>query len=312
MEEIGYRDENVDFNPATCTILNLLDTQSPEIAMSVHVDKADEEIGAGDQGLMLGYATNESPELMPLTFVYATNLLLELKKARTSGKIPWLRPDAKSQVAIRYARSEKGSLTPLTVTSVLISTQHTPEITHDKLLETIKKEIIEKVIDPKLLTEETSIIINPSQSFVIGGPKGDAGVTGRKVIADTYGGWGGHGGGAFSGKDPTKVDRSAAYGARWIAKSLVAAGYCERCLVQVSYAIGLAEPLNLFVDTFGTVKEGLTDSDLVHLVDKNFDMRPGMLIKELDLKKPIYSQNCTYGHFMKKNLSWENPKKFTK
>jgi aminopeptidase N len=308
LEKIGYYDENYDFNPKTCVIQNLLDQQSREIANSVHINKSEEEVGAGDQGLMMGYATDETDELMPLTLVYATKILMALKEGRVSGKYPWMRPDAKSQVCIRYSKDEKGNITPLFVENVLVSTQHTRDITTDRIYEIVKKEIVQKVIDSKYLNEHTRYIINPSGSFVIGGPKGDAGVTGRKIIADTYGGWGGHGGGAFSGKDPTKVDRSGAYVARWIAKSLVKGEYCSRCLVQVSYAIGLAEPLSLYVDTFGTAKKGLNDQELVKIVKRNFDLRPGMIIKELDLKKPIYSENCTYGHFMHPEMTWENPK----
>lgn len=308
LEQIGYEDENYDFNPKTCKIIYLIEAQSPEIAKAVSQDKKEEDIGAGDQGLMIGYATNETKELMPLTFVYATRLLRALKDARINKTIPWLRPDAKSQVVVRYKRDDSGNLHPIDVDNVLISTQHKEGISQKEIVETITNEIVKKVIDPKHLTPKTRILINPSESFVYGGPKSDAGVTGRKIICDTYGGWAGHGGGAFSGKDPSKVDRSGAYAARWIAKSLVAAGLCNRCVVQVSYAIGISDPLSLLVDSYGTVKEGLTDDDLADIIKKNFDLKPGMIIKNLGLKVPIYSKNCTYGHFLHKDVPWEKVK----
>lgn len=309
LENIGYNDENIDFNPQTANIQTLITQQSSEIASAVHINKQIEQIGAGDQGLMIGYATDETEECLPLSFVYATKLLLALKEARISGKILWLRPDAKSQVSIRYSKPLKGQLIPLHVEVVLISTQHTKDVLLEEIYATIKEEIILKTIDSKHINENTKIIINPSASFVIGGPKSDAGVTGRKIIADTYGGWGGHGGGAFSGKDPSKVDRSAAYAARWIAKSLVKGGYCRRCLVQISYALGLAEPLALYVDSYGTARDGISDNELVRIVQKNFDIRPGKIIQDLDLKKTSYLKICTYGHFMKPEATWEIPKK---
>ena len=307
LQRVGYTDEEVDFNPHTATVQTLITQQSPEIASAMHLNKAAEAIDAGDQGLMLGYATDETEEYLPLSYVYATRVLLALKEARESGRLPWLRPDAKSQVSVRYSRPARGQLVPLFVEAVLVSTQHTREVTLEQIRAAVREEIL-KVLDPHHVNERTQFIINPSQSFVVGGPKGDAGVTGRKIIADTYGGWGGHGGGAFSGKDPSKVDRSAAYAARWIAKSLVKGGYCRRCLVQLSYAIGLAEPLSLFVDSYGTARAGLSDSDLARLVRKNFDVRPGKIIQALNLQQLRYADLCTYGHFMKPDAPWEQPK----
>jgi len=311
LAKIGYHDENFDFSPKTCQIINFLDVQSSEIANSVHVDKSPEEIGAGDQGLMMGYATNETEELLPLTLVLSTKLILKLKELReTNASFKWLRPDCKTQVTVEYEQLEKGKIRPLRVHTVLISTQHTDEISLEELRRSLREDVIPLVIPQKFLDSETKYFLNPSNSFIVGGPKGDAGVTGRKIIADTYGGWGGHGGGAFSGKDATKVDRSGAYAARWMAKSLVANGYCERCLVQVTYGIGMAEPISLYVDSYGTVKDGFDDEHLTSLLKKNFDLRPGMIIKELNLERPIYRDTCILNHFMPKvNSTWEVPKK---
>lgn len=309
LTEIGYDDEETGFNPVTARVEIMLDKQSPEIANSVHVGKDEEDIGAGDQGLMIGYATDESPEFMPLTLVYATRIITELRKARLNGTIPWLRPDAKSQVTLEYERDEKGNIRPVHAHTILVSTQHAKDIPLDVIQTTIKEKIFDHVIPKHLVNEKTQYFINPSGSFVVGGPKGDCGVTGRKIIADSYGGWGGHGGGAFSGKDATKVDRSGAYAARWIAKSLVYNGYCSRCIVQVSYGIGISHPISVFVDSMGTVKNGLKDSDLSEIVLKNFDLRPGMLMKSLELRRPIYRATCLMNHFMpKENSLWEIPK----
>jgi S-adenosylmethionine synthetase len=309
LTEIGYDDEEVGFNPMTARVEIMLDKQSPEIANSVHVGKEDEDIGAGDQGLMIGYATDESPEFMPLTLVYSTRIINELRKARLTGTIPWLRPDAKSQVTLEYERDENGNIRPVHAHTILVSTQHAKDVSLEEIQTTIKEKILDHVIPKHLINEKTQYFINPSGSFVVGGPKGDCGVTGRKIIADSYGGWGGHGGGAFSGKDATKVDRSGAYAARWIAKSLVYNGYCSRCIVQVAYGIGISHPISVFVDTMGTVKNGLKDSDLSELVLKNFDLRPGMIIKNLELRRPIYKATCLMNHFMPKEDSlWEIPK----
>ena len=311
LAEIGYDDEETGFNPKTARVEILIDRQSPEIAKSVHEGKSDEDIGAGDQGLMIGYATDESPEFMPLTIVYATRIITELRKARVTGAIAWLRPDAKSQVTLEYEKDQSGNIRPVHAHTVLVSTQHAEGVSLETIQQTIKALILEKVIPKELVNEKTQFFINPSGSFVVGGPKGDCGVTGRKIIADSYGGWGGHGGGAFSGKDATKVDRSGAYAARWIAKSLVYNGYASRCVVQVTYGIGITHPISVFVDTLGTVKNGLQDSDLVDLVMKNFDLRPGMIIQSLQMRKPIYKETCLFNHFMPKpNSLWEIPKIF--
>jgi S-adenosylmethionine synthetase len=312
LANIGFDNEETGFDHKTANINLLIYTQSREIAEAVDKEGDDEaDIGAGDQGLMIGYATNESPELLPLTMVWATNLLLELKKARISGHIPWLMPDAKSQVTIEYEKDDKGNLKINRLHTVLISTQHRDGISNEEIKNTLIKEIVNKVIPAKYYDAQTRYFINPSGSFVVGGPKGDCGVTGRKIIADSYGGWGGHGGGAFSGKDPTKVDRSAAYAARWIAKSLVYNEYCNRCTVQITYGIGITHPISVFVDTHGTVLKGLTDNDLVELVFKHFDLRPGMIIKHLNLRRPIYRRICVYNHFMPKDdATWEIPKIF--
>lgn len=310
LRPIGYHNADVDFCPETCQIINLIDVQSPEIARSVHENKADEDIGAGDQGLMMGYATNETEEMLPMTLVLATKLILRIKQVRAMGTpLSWLRPDVKTQVTIEYEQKESGHIVPLRIHTILMSVQHTPNVGLEELRVGLRQHIIDAVVPAELIDNETKFFLNPSTSFVVGGPKGDAGVTGRKIIADTYGGWGGHGGGAFSGKDATKVDRSAAYAARWIAKSLVTAGFCDRCLVQVTYGIGLAKPISLYVDSYGTVKDGLDDSKLTLIAEKNFDLRPGMLLKELKLERPIYRDICILNHFMPKpNSTWEIPK----
>ena len=310
LADIGYNDEETGFNPETARIEVLIESQSPEIAMSVYVNKKDEDIGAGDQGLMFGYATDESPELMPLTIVYATKLISELRRARRSGEIPWLRPDAKTQVTLEYERDpETNNIRPVHAHTILISTQHSADVSIEEIRAVIKDKIIDKVIPAELRDDRTRYFINPSGSFVVGGPKGDCGVTGRKIIADSYGGWGGHGGGAFSGKDPTKVDRSGAYAARWIAKSLVYNGYCSRVVVQITYGIGISYPISVFVDSLGTSKNGLRDPDLLEIVMRNFDLRPGIIIRDLDLRRPIYKQTCLMNHFMpKENSLWEIPK----
>lgn len=311
LSNIGYNDEETGFNPETAHIILLIDKQSPEIANAVHEEKKDEDIGAGDQGLMIGYATDECEEMLPLTLVYATKLITALREARVSGQISWLRPDAKTQVTLEYRKESNGHITPVRAHTILVSTQHAKDVNNEEIQKVIRSEIIDKVIPKNLIDEHTIFYINPSGAFTIGGPKGDCGVTGRKIIADTYGGWGGHGGGAFSGKDPTKVDRSGAYAARWIAKSLVANGYCKRVVVQVSYGIGITHPVSIHIDTHGTVKEGMTDEDLVTLAMKNFDLRPGIIIRDLQLRRPIYKEICLFNHFMPKaNALWEKPVKF--
>ena len=311
VKDIGYEDAETGFDYKTCNIINYISKQSSEIANAVHENKKPEEIGAGDQGLMIGYATNETPEAMPLSYVLSTKIIQSLHIARKSKTIPWLMPDMKSQVTIEYEIQKDQSLKPIHVHTVLVSVQHKKDTDLETIKKVIKKDIFDKIIPQDLINEKTKYFINPSGSFVIGGPVADAGLTGRKIIADTYGGWGGHGGGAFSGKDPTKVDRSGAYAARMIAKNLVQNGLCKRCKVQVAYGIGVVEPISLYIDSYGSVIEGKTDSDLMNIVQNNFDLRPGMLILNLGLDKPIYRKTTLFGHFMPKSegdLPWEKIK----
>lgn len=312
IKKIGFDDSAKGFDYKTCAIITSVAEQSREIAQSVHGlrQKAPEEIGAGDQGHMFGYATDETEELMPLTHVLSTRLCQRLAECRESGLLPWLRPDAKSQVTVEYHNDAEGRCVPHRVHTVVISTQHSPDIKHEDLVNQILKHVVEHVIPSHLLDEKTIYHINPSGSFVVGGPMGDSGLTGRKIIIDTYGGWGAHGGGAFSGKDPTKVDRSGAYAARWVAKSLVAAGLAHRVLVQVSYAIGIAQPLSIYVNSYGSVLHGRTDADLLAIIHSNFDLRPGILLRDLDLLRPIYAKTAAYGHFGRSDpdFLWEVPK----
>eukprot|EP00741_Cyanophora_paradoxa_P009567 tig00001530_g9266.t1 len=310
LKHIGYDDAKKGIDYKDCNVVVHIEEQSPDIAQGVHINKADLEVGAGDQGHMFGYASDETPELMPLTHTLATQLGYRLTEARKNGECPWLRPDGKTQVTVEYKRVG-GKLTPLRVHTILISTQHSEEVTN----EVIRKELMEKIIKPvvpaKYLDDKTIYHLNPSGRFVIGGPHGDAGLTGRKIIIDTYGGWGAHGGGAFSGKDPTKVDRSAAYAARWVAKSLVAAGLAHRLIAQVSYAIGVAEPLSVYVDSYGTSK--LTNAELLEIVKANFNLKPGYIARDLDLLKPRYLKTAAYGHFGRDDgdFTWEKPKQLT-
>ena len=311
IKEIGYDDEAKGLNYKTCDVIQKITLQSKDISQAVHENKKDEDIGAGDQGLMFGYATNETKELFPFSHLMALRLSLKLTKVRKNGEIKYLRPDGKTQVTVEYKEEKNGKMVPLRVQTVLISTQHDPNVTNEEIKRDIMKYVIEPVIPKQYLDKDTKYFINPSGKFIIGGPEADAGLTGRKIIVDTYGGWGAHGGGAFSGKDPSKVDRSGAYAARWIAKSLVAAGLCDRALVQVSYSIGIADPLSIFVNTYGTVKEGYTDSKLVEIVKKNFCLRPGIIIKDLKLKTPLYAKTACGGHFSREDqgFPWEVPKK---
>jgi len=304
-KEVGYDSDEKGLNYRTMEVINKLEKQSPDIAQAL--TQGVEELGAGDQGHMFGYATNETPELMPLTHFLATKLGYQLTKVRKDGTLPWLRPDGKTQVTAEYKKMPDNSLVPQRIHTILISTQHCPDVTNEKIYADVIEHVVKPIVPAHLLDENTIYHINPSGRFVIGGPHGDAGLTGRKIIIDTYGGWGAHGGGAFSGKDTTKVDRSAAYAARWAAKSLVAAGLAKRVLVQVSYAIGVAQPLSMFVDSYGTCKEGKDDNELCEIVKRNFDFRPGCIERDLELRKPQYQAVAAYGHFGRDDIkpAWE-------
>ena len=311
VDEIGYNDARTGFDCHTCAVMVALDKQSPDIAMGV--DKALEAresgmteeqldaIGAGDQGMMFGYATNETPELMPYPISLAHKLARQLTKVRKDGTLKYLRPDGKSQVSVEYDEAGK----PIRLEAVVISTQHDEDVTQEQIHEDIKKYVLDPILPKELVDENTKFFINPTGRFVIGGPQGDAGLTGRKIIVDTYGGYARHGGGAFSGKDCTKVDRSAAYAARYVAKNIVAAGLADKCEIQLSYAIGVAHPTSIMVDTFGTGK--VSDEKLVEIIRENFDLRPAGIIKMLDLRRPIYKQTAAYGHFGRDDISlpWE-------
>ena len=302
IREIGYNHKDLMFDTDTCEITLRLHSQSPDISQGVTATEEKEQ-GAGDQGLMFGYATNETKELMPMPILLSQKLAQELAKVRKNNVLPWVRPDGKTQVSVRY-ENEK----PTKIETIVISTQHSPEVSQEE----ITKEMIDKVIKPvlgSLWNDNIKIHINPTGKFVIGGPHGDAGLTGRKIIVDTYGGFGRHGGGAFSGKDPSKVDRSACYMCRYIAKNIVAAELADRCEVQLAYAIGVAEPVSLYVNTFGTSK--IPEKDIEELVSKNFDMKPSAIISHLDLKRPIYRKTAAYGHFGRNEpeFNWEKTDK---
>ena len=311
VKEIGYTKSEYGFDGNTCAVLVAIDEQSADIAMGVDKaleakenkmsDAEIEAIGAGDQGMMFGYATNETEEYMPYPISLAHKLALQLTKVRKDGTLTYLRPDGKSQVSVEYDENGK----PVRLEAVVLSTQHDPDVTQEQIHADIKKHVFDPILPKELIDDNTKFFINPTGRFVIGGPHGDAGLTGRKIIVDTYGGYARHGGGAFSGKDCTKVDRSAAYAARYVAKNIVAAGIADKCEIQLSYAIGVAQPTSIMVDTFGTGK--LSDEKLVDIIRENFDLRPAGIIKMLDLRRPIYKQTAAYGHFgrLDLDLPWE-------
>lgn len=305
IEHIGYDDSSKGFDHKTCNVLVALEQQSPDIAQGVHVGRDEDETGAGDQGLMFGYATDETEEAMPLTVVLAHKLNQRMADLRRNGTCKWLRPDSKTQVTCEYSFKD-GACIPKRVHTVVISVQHDEHIQLENMREILMNNIVKEVIPAKYMDENTIFHLQPSGKFIIGGPMGDAGLTGRKIIVDTYGGWGAHGGGAFSGKDFTKVDRSAAYAARWVAKSLVKAGLCKRVLVQIAYAIGIAEPLSITVFSYGTSTK--SEQELLKIVKENFDLRPGRIVKDLQLKNPIYQKTSAYGHFGREGFTWEAAK----
>ncbi|MGC3963377.1 MAG: methionine adenosyltransferase [Rhodocyclaceae bacterium] len=301
VRRIGYDDSEIGFDYKSCAVLAAINRQSPDIAQGVNEGEGlDLEQGAGDQGLMFGYACNETPQLMPLPIYYAHRIMQRQAEVRKDGRLPWLRPDAKSQLTVRYADGK-----PVAIDTVVVSTQHSPDVSHAQLSEAVIEEIVKPVLPKHLLEGNVRYLINPTGRFVVGGPHGDCGLTGRKIIVDTYGGAARHGGGAFSGKDPSKVDRSAAYAGRYVAKNVVAAGLADRCEVQVAYAIGVARPVSLMVNTFGTGK--ISDDKIVQLIERHFDLRPKGIIASLDLLRPIYSKTAAYGHFGRDEpeFTWE-------
>jgi S-adenosylmethionine synthetase len=306
IKEIGYTDSSMGFDWETCAVLTAIEKQSPDISQGVTEGSGlHKEQGAGDQGLMFGYATDETPDLMPAPISYAHRLARKLAEVRKSKKLNWLRPDGKTQVTIEYEDER-----PVRVAAIVVSTQHSPDVKHKMINEAVRSLIIDKVIPAKLVDKNTKVYVNPTGRFVIGGPYGDAGLTGRKIIVDTYGGMGRHGGGAFSGKDPSKVDRSACYYARYLAKNVVAAKLAARCEVQIAYAIGVAQPVGVHVNTFGTGR--VPEDKLERYILQNFDMRPKAIIEQLDLLKPIYKKTAAYGHFGRDEFTWEKTERAAK
>ncbi|WP_375332866.1 MULTISPECIES: methionine adenosyltransferase [unclassified Candidatus Tisiphia] len=299
IREIGYTSSDIGFDADSCSVITSINNQSPDIALGVD-NREDHEIGAGDQGLVFGYATNETPTFMPAPIIYAHKLVMRQAELRKKGILPWLRPDAKSQVTFKYVENK-----PVGIDTVVLSTQHHPDISHADLVEAVIEEIIKPVLPDEWIDKNTKYLVNPTGRFVIGGPLGDCGLTGRKIIVDTYGGIARHGGGCFSGKDPTKIDRSASYAARYIAKNIVAAGVAQRCEIQISYAIGVAQPVSISIETFGTSK--MSESAIIELIKNNYDLSPSGIIKKLSLYNPIYLKTASYGHFGREDqdFPWE-------